>query len=125
MFVPEVVVMRSGAAVLLTNQTSVPLRAGRSQKLQTDALPARVLSDHHRAVRREAVLLHGAHHRPMAVVHLHRRRRAAVGTGERLESEGEEEDDVETFVARCCNVAISTIAMAASSAHERKHTTPL
>lgn len=39
-------------------------------------------SDHHRPVRREAVLLHGSDHRPVVVVRVHRRRGAAVGTGE-------------------------------------------
>lgn len=39
-------------------------------------------SDHHRPVWREAVLLHGSDHRPVVVVRVHRRRGAAVGTGE-------------------------------------------
>lgn len=50
------------------------------------AAPSWSRSDHHRPVWREALLMHSADHRPMAVVRLHRRGRATVGAGKRTTS---------------------------------------
>lgn len=99
-------------------------------------------SDHHRAVRREAVLLHCSDNRPVVVVRVHRRGGAAVGTGESratntcLLTESKEHVAARKrwicvrFVATncclshfyCCRVTITTIAMVMNSAHESSAT---
>lgn len=51
-------------------------------RIQQANRPLFLFSDHHCPVWREALLVHGSDHRPVAVVYFHRRWGAAVGTGQ-------------------------------------------